>query len=137
MTKKIADEGDHIAIPGSTGKWALAKVLYASNHYKDVILLGILPGRSETPETLWRDHPAEYERLVYTGRRHFHKRGWRIVGHSDVSEAERDLSTRIVAGNVWKADDFLRPASRADEITLKQMDVAGHIRVENLLNQHS
>lgn len=140
MSKNVASEGDLIAIPlKSQGgeKWVVAKVLFVSSRYKDVMLLGVCRGLFDHLEDARElAEQTNYEQLIYTSRRGFNKRGWLIVGNSHVHREERDLSLRVIAGNVWRGDDWVRPASKEDELGLPQMDVAGHIRVENLLKRN-
>jgi hypothetical protein len=126
--------GDLIAIP-ALGKWALAKVLFVSRHFKNIMLISLMSELLGDPDDL-PDGLRHLESGVtfYTASVGFGKRGWRVVGSSDVSSEEVHKSLRIVAGEVWVRDELLRQASPDDEKVIRTMGVDGFIRVERQIS---
>jgi len=130
MKTKLPGLGDVIAIPTAKA-WVLARVLYESSYFKDLILLQVAMrevGEPTTAVTACEHH--EPVLLVYTGKRGIEKRKWRVIGKKDVDPEELEHSLRVVAGGVWKGDSYLRPASSEDRRLLPTMDVLGHRAVE-------
>ena len=66
---------------------------------------------------------------VYTGAQAVGRR-WPVLGRCALKEDERSASLRIVAGDVWVADEHLRPATSEDLKSLSTMSVAGAALVE-------
>jgi hypothetical protein len=126
--EKIA-VGDVALVPTGIGRAIPAKVLYVSSYFKDVILLAlyrsVVAHGTGLPE--FPDPPAL---LVYTSQTPILRGRWPKVGHRPVSDGERGLAKRIVAGDVWLGDECLGPASPEDTKLLPKMLVAGAGLVE-------
>jgi hypothetical protein len=128
MSKKNVDVGDIILIPVES-KFVPAKVLYLSQRYKNVILLGIYNLRTlakEFPKTL----PACFGLMVYTSQDPVLKKRWISIGHQPLLTGQDGVAKRIVAGDVWLNDQHLGAATENDRRSLPQMDVLGAGLVE-------
>jgi len=124
-----SNAGDLLAIPLGEGA-GLAKVIFASSYFKDVILLKLyrkrLPdGREPDPD----DFAGEFD-LYYTAQNPIRKGHWLIVGSEPVSAAEVGLTKRTSGGEVWIEDRHLGPASANDLAELPEMLVHGFKLVE-------
>ncbi len=114
--------GDVIAVPAGDAERE-CQVLYVSTYFRDVVLLGVLPAVQG----------ERYELLIYTAALASVRAGdWKIVGTKEPFEPEL-LSTRIVATDVWRGDEKLRPANSSDRTLLPTMRVAGQGAVEKML----
>lgn len=106
-----------IEIDVSPDTSVVAKVLYASRFFRDLVLLGVyLDGYVADRQP---------DLLVYTSGKCIGSGGWREVGNEEVSAAERNLSLRIVGGEVWQGDEVLRAASEDDWKKLSNMAASG------------
>jgi hypothetical protein len=133
MARDVAKAGDLLAIPIGPN-WAMARVLFVSNHFKDIMLLAVSPKRIDSLDGVrYSGADDSEEKLIYTGARGFSRRGWRRIGSFPVTEGDFSKTLRISAGNVWLGDEFLRPAEPGDQAQLPVMYVDGHIRVERMV----
>jgi hypothetical protein len=128
VKRRALDVGDIVLIPA--GKVCVpAKVLYRSNYFKDLVLLGLYAVAArlgEVPsEPLSR--PAV---LVYTSQQPALKGRWVLDGRQPLSEDERGRARRIVGGDVWLNDECLGPASEAEMKQLPRMQALGAALVE-------
>jgi hypothetical protein len=127
--KSQAVVGDIYAIPGGD-RVAFGKIIYASEYFKDLILVrfferAFAPG-TELPENL-ETIPS---RGIYTGMDSIKGGEWRRVEVRPVSDSEQAMSRRIVAGDVWLGDTHIGPASEAELAELPKMLVHGSRLVE-------
>lgn len=127
MAKSSA--GDLLAIPLEAGT-GLAKVIFASSYFKDVILLKLYKtrlsdGRAPQPP----DFGGDFD-LYYTAQDPVRKGRWRIVGSEAVSATEVALTKRTSGGEVFIEDRHLGPASTTDFAELPAMLVHGFKLVE-------
>src|SRR5690242_7333527 len=109
MSRKNVDVGEIILIPVEN-EFVAAKVLYLSQRYKNVIMLGVYNLRTpvkECPKTL----PVCFELLVYTSQEPVLKKRWISIGHQPLLTGQDGVAKRIVAGDVWLEDQHLGPAS--------------------------
>lgn len=126
--------GNIYAIP-SGEKFAIAKIIYLSNFFKDVIQIRFFERSSKIPKLPVDDLNLVNSRLIFTGLDSIKRGGWILIGNEAVSENEQLLSRRIVGGDVWIADDHLGPASDAELEALPQMDVYGYKLIEKAVSQ--
>jgi hypothetical protein len=120
--------GDIALVPTGDGRAIPAKVIYASSYFKDVILLALYRSVATEGEPIpTLESPAL---LIYTSQAPISKGRWPKAGYAQVNDQERHLAKRIVAGDVWLADECLGPASVEDHRTLPKMVVAGAGLVE-------
>lgn len=140
MTSKRIDHrnivGRLIAIPTGEG-WRLAKVLFASAYFRNVLLLRLLESRSSDPARLLDQPRTESGPLYYTGIQPIRAGRWLLVGVEEVSEAERELSRRTSGGEVWLLDEHLGPASDEDLARLPKMLVHGGGLIEKYAAESS
>ena len=134
LVKRNAASGDILAIDVPHLGCVIAKVLYTSRFFKDVMLNGTYGMR---PGIHVAAIPTQSPSLLlYTATTCVRKQAhWNIIGTQDVSARERQLSQRIVAGEVWVEDTELRPATRTDRRCLPEMGVLGYLGVEQAIRQ--
>lgn len=131
MTERKSETklGNVYAIPGG-GKFALGKIVFASEYFKDVILIRLFEKSFLSLTELPSEMDSLSSRQMFTGAESIKKGGWKIVGNAPVSDAEKAMSRRIVGGDVWVEDDHLGPASEQDIASLKNMDIYGYRLIE-------
>jgi hypothetical protein len=124
-----------IGIPVSeSGDLRAAKVLFCSKRYKNVVLVAfsdiliVEPGVGALVPTAFTGQ------RVYTGAQAIGER-WPVIGQSALTEDEKSASLRIVAGDVWLADEHVRPATHEDLKSIPAMSVAGAALVEKWARQ--
>lgn len=127
----FASRGDVIAVP-IDNCWALGRVLFVSEHFKDIMLVEFYGPFSSSSEN-WKN--GEKLLSVYTAATKFEKRGWKTVGATEVADSELKKTIRVVADEVWEQDRFLRKASSSDKKQIPMMLVDGFIRVETKLKR--
>ncbi|TFW27000.1 hypothetical protein [Duganella callida] len=124
--------GDVIAIPSGAG-FGIAKVLYASKYFRNVILLKLyhIAFHEEMPE-LGSEIPAD---LYYTSSEPIKSGRWKIIGFQSASDTERLMSKRTVAGDVWDGDECLGVASEHELETLPKMQTYGYKLIEKAVSR--
>jgi hypothetical protein len=121
--------GDVIAIPVA-GQFGLAKVIYCSEYFKDVVLIRLFKVTYPSLDVeVVPDFNSDAD-LYYTGADPVRKGLWKKVGFQAVSEAEKLMSKRIVGGDVWVADKHIGPASEQELATLPAMRTFGYRLIE-------
>jgi hypothetical protein len=123
MYKKQVSVGDIALIP-VRDFFVPAKVLYLSNYFKHVILLGIYKLK-QSEKTMPSALPENFADLLYTSQEMILKKLWPRVGHEALLPGQQGLSERIVGGDIWVEDECVRPASKQDYELLRQMGVCG------------
>jgi len=116
-------EGDVFGLPLADGSEALCRVLFKSQYFRNVILIGIY-GRLSERDPIAQVQSAEPFTKMYASCESLDNGEWRYLANLPVSEHERHLSKRIVGGDVWLGDEKLGPTSEGTQ-TLPQMDVHG------------
>jgi hypothetical protein len=111
-----------------------AKVLFCSKRYENVILIAFGDGSHRETKTGEFNPTAFNGRRVYTGAQAVGRR-WPVLGHCALTEDETQASWRIVAGDVWLADERLRTATPEDLKAFPTMCVAGAALVEKWAKQ--
>jgi hypothetical protein len=128
MSKMNLEVGEIVLIPVEHA-FVAAKILYISNRYKNVILLGIYNFTTcvkECPNNL----PMDFGLMLYTSQDPIRKGRWISIGREVLVSGQKGVAKRIVGGEVWRDDQHLGPASETDRRTLPQMDVLGAGLVE-------
>ena len=123
--KKQVKEGDIILVNPVESPKIRAKVLFRSTRFKHVVLLGFFKENNTTnsvPDT-----------IVYCSSQSIADGKWPIVGSEPISKPQRELSLRVVAGNVWEKDTYIRPATPDDEKSLPEMLVYGDQGVRKIV----
>jgi hypothetical protein len=137
MRKNYIKSGDIILIPVDGDLCAVAKIVYLSKYFKNVVLLNAYPlvaSFSERIIKLPADSPNEL--LVYAGNQKIKTEEWKKLDNIPVTDKEREMSKRIVGGEVWIEDDCIRTATEEDNETLKRMLVSGTESVENKMKDY-
>lgn len=130
MKRHCVSVGEIVLIPVEH-EFVPAKVLFLSDYFKDVILLGLYPMRIsslEMPSML----PDKFRHLVYTSQAIILKQRWHSVGIESIRPSEKDLSKRVAGGEVWDEDRHLGRATKDQIQSLPQMRILGAERVEAL-----
>jgi len=125
MIDQTVKPGALFAIP-SGEVFGLAKVIFLSTYFRDVMLIRLFRDRARSPSVLSAPDPEAASALYYTGVGAAAKGRWVYIGHQGVSEQERAMTLRISGGEVWIEDTHLRPATDADSRSLQLMDVHGY-----------
>ncbi len=121
-------EGDIFSIP-SESNFGVAKVIYCSEYFKDVILIKLYKVSHASQEIDSLPVNEEYQ-LYYTGKDSVKKGKWTCVGCEIVDSDEKKLTKRIVGGDVWKEDQHIGPASEKDLAELPKMQTYGYRLIE-------
>jgi hypothetical protein len=132
MATRRPKPGDIFAIPGGDVV-AIAKVIYASKFFRNVILLRVLKTpflRSEGVDTSAFLRDADCV-LLYTATRAAEPGEWQYIESQPVSDRERLMTERRVGTQVWIEDEMVRQATSEDYEKLCKMSVCGYIRVAN------
>lgn len=128
MSKQKVEQGDLFAVPG--GKvFGLAKVIFVSSYYKNLMLIRLYPERARDPQALQIPDPTARSELYYTGVDSAKKGKWAHVGKQEVTDKERAMTKRVAAREVWVEDAHLGPATEEDMKTLKSLHVYGYVLI--------
>jgi hypothetical protein len=118
MAKAKVEPGDVVLVPLGEGDHAIAKVLFVSEYYKDVIVLGVSTAgtvkKVEAPSVL----PTTYDLKVCTGAMYVGKK-WPKVAH-DTRPIDPEDTKRVVAGAVVVGDEKVGVATPEDGKRLPQ-----------------
>ena len=120
--------GDLIAIP-SGAYVGLAKVIYVSSYFRQVVLLKLYRVAFQEQERHFPCAEASAN-LYYTSSGPIFTGRWTVTGFEPMSECECLLSRRIVASDIWVGDECLGQASEHDLETLPKMLVYGFKLIE-------
>lgn len=121
--------GAYLAIPAGD-KPLLAKVIFASNYFRNVVALKLFVGsNAEEPLDFARVEDLPFE-VHYTGAQPIRSKRWNLVGKGDVSNLEQELTRRTSGGQIWIEDTHLGPATDADLRKLPEMSVKGTALIE-------
>jgi Immunity protein 26 len=140
MIRKRIKAGDIILVPIEDAKCAFAKIIYFSKRYKNVILLNIYCLTVETSEQCEASHILQKQAgkglLIYTTTHKIKTGEWKVISYEAISDEEKQMSKRIVAGNVWIEDESIGVATEDDYKTLLDMTVAGTKVVEEKIKKY-
>jgi hypothetical protein len=120
----ITPDGDIFGMPLTDGTEALCRVLFKSQYFRNVILVGVY-GRASGHDPISQIR-AKKDPLVqiYASCESLDLGQWRYLGNAPVSDGERQLSKRVVGGEIWLRDEHLGPVGDNSQ-SLPQMDVYG------------
>ena len=124
-------EGDIVEIPLPDGRVATGWILHISQRTKDAvgfIVFGI-KGQQAVDVVFDLDgrNPVSMKVLgpLYTHIDNLALSGWKIYAHQPISDAKRQLTKRLIGGNVYVADEYLGSAEELGELGLKPMLAMG------------
>lgn len=126
--------GDLIAIP-SAGRFGVAKVLFCSQYFSQVILIGLFRSTFEELNSIDAALLTEPMDLYYTGSDPIAAGKWPVVGYRELQANEKLLSKRIVAGDVWVEDRHIGAASEQDLAALPKMLTYGARLIEKAIQR--
>lgn len=126
--------GDMIAIP-SGDQIGLAKVVYSSDFFKNVLLLRLY--RKTYPDLEIKEFPEVDAKsdLYYTSSDPVTEGRWKKIGFQPISGIEKLLSKRTVGGEVWIGDEHLGPASEQELEALPKMLTYGYRLIEKAISR--
>lgn len=136
MGKHRVNVGDLYAIP-SGQVFGLAKVIFRSLRYKNVILIRLYHERASDPQGLRAPDPKAHSALYYTGIQAAQHGSWIHLGQQVVTVEELSMTKRVSAGEVWIEDTHLGRATEQDMKTLKRMDVYGHVLISEAVTRNT
>lgn len=116
--------GAYLIIPADD-KSLVAKVIFASTYFSNVIALKLFVGSSADKTldlTSVEDLPFE---VHYTGAQPIRSKRWLVVGKGHISSLERELTRRTAGGETWIEDVHIGPSTDADLQMLPKMLVVG------------
>ena len=137
MRKNHIKLGDIILIPIDEDRCGIAKIIYLSKYFKDVILLNIYPLVTNFSEEVI-DLPANIpnELLIYTGNQKIKTEEWKKLNNIMVTDEEKKLSTRIVGREVWIEDECIGTATEQEREKINRMGVDGTKLVEDKIKDY-
>lgn len=122
-------QGALVALP-SDGGVGLAKVIFASSYFADVILIKLFRKRiAARRKATEADFDGPFD-LYYTSASPVKSRRWQVVASQNVSGEELALTRRTSGGETWIEDRHIGPASAGDLAELPKMQVHGFKLVE-------
>jgi len=129
MSELSIDIGTVVSIP-CNDYYVVAKVLFLSDRMKNVALYKIFDHKASLDKPYIDVISSSSFDLVYTGIGLIKKGEWPILAHLPLLDSEKESSMRIAAGNVWLANEYLRPATDEDYSSIPRMLVANVKGVE-------
>lgn len=121
---KNLKNGSIFAIPCSN-QFGLAKVIYISEYFKDVLLIKLLQHKFDSVEAMNLNDKSDKFTLYYVAKEAIKKGDWQFLGEEAVSDAEKALSKRMVGSGVWIEDTYLGEATDKDYEDLSPMGIYG------------
>lgn len=128
-SRKKSYLGYGVGVPHSNNHLTRCLVLWESSVFKDLILLGISDEVFDTEPSQEEFHLVS---MIYTAKSIIRAGHWKLLGHESVSKFE-PMSERIIAGEIWIKDEYIRDCTDADRTRIPQMDAAGKTLVENYI----
>ena len=133
MPKEKVIEGDILLFTLENNKYSLAKILFASKVFKNVILLGIY-GKIIDEKQMPNDLPNSYVDTIYTSSKRITEFGWEKIGNISVSESDKALTERNVGGEIYIEDKFIRIENENDA-HIPYMGVYGFVALERKIKK--
>jgi len=118
-------EGDVVTVPVEDKTLMLCRVLYKSQRFKHVALVGCYGRFVESLPVASQLQSGLVGNPLYTTVQPKMIASWQRLDNQPLSEQEVQLSLRIVAGDVWLGDKHLGTASHSELASLPKMDVYG------------
>ncbi len=128
-----ARPGDIFSIPLGAHVHVAGKVIYASRHFRNVLAVAIADRVHHPPATA--PSPTPPGLTLYTGQA-CAKTRWTFVRCEPVTQLEVARTRRIVAEDVWVADEYVGPVNPRQRRVLPYMAVLGCAAVNTLLREH-
>ncbi|MGH8049805.1 MAG: hypothetical protein ACREPB_03995 [Arenimonas sp.] len=126
--------GDMIAIP-SGERFGLAKVIYVSEFFRNVILLRLFRTTYRDPNVKEFPDAEALADLYYTSSDPVTEGRWAKIGVQQILTSENLMSKRTVGGDVWIGDEHFGPASEQDLEELPKMLTYGYRLVEKAISR--
>lgn len=135
--------GDILRIPVDDF-FVAAKIIWISQWYKDVMGIVIYSGWFKDADNV---RPVEGEYLtmkmgnndvmvLYPSVKNVTvKRIWTVIGHSSLSEIDKELRFHLIGGTLYDGDDSIRSATSDDYAKFSPVLAAGPVVVQNLIRE--
>jgi hypothetical protein len=128
ITRKKPSVGDVIAITLADSQDAYARVLFLSQVYKDVMLLGLYGPDLKVLQGADLDS-LRFVSMVYTTAATVRTGRWKILLSQPLQD-ELQFSLRIIGTALWSGDEPIREADQRDKQMFPIMRVSGYSAVE-------
>ena len=119
----IVSQGDLFSVPLNENVAALCRVAFASEYFKDVILVTV-HGYSAPETDAVEQANTPIRAKVYCSSVSLQRGVWAYLANTPAKPEDKEISRRIVGGDVWVGDQHIGPPNRL-EGNLPQMDVYG------------
>ncbi len=135
--------GDILRIPVDDF-FVAAKIIWISQWYKDVMGIVIYSGWFKDADNV---RPVEGEyltmkmgnndvKVLYPSVKNVTvKRIWTVIGHSSLSEIDKELRLHLIGGTLYDGDDSIRSATSDDYAKFSPVLAAGPVVVQNLIRE--
>lgn len=135
--------GDILRIPVDDF-FVAAKIIWISQWYKDVMGIVIYSGWFKDADNV---RPVEGEyltmkmgnndvKVLYPSVKNVTvKRIWTVIGHSSLSEIDKELRFHLIGGTLYDGDDSIRSATSDDYAKFSPVLAAGPVVVQNLIRE--
>lgn len=137
LSKTKLRAGDVILVPVADDGFAIAKVLFVSKAFRQMMIVGVATDR--TVDATWKPGalPAAFPLTLFTDTSPLENPAkvalrtgpWLLVGH-DPAPIPAEATHRIVAGEVYEGDQPLRAATPADQERYRVQSIGGPLVAE-------
>lgn len=128
MAKSKVAAGDICLIPLPGHGFAVAKVLYCLQRFKNIVLLGVWTGGTVPKKELPKQLPEDLALRIYAGSK-FVGSTWPVVGHAPLAPSEENASLRVVGRHVYLAEEQVREATREDFKQIPAQEISNEAMV--------
>jgi len=126
--------GSTLIIPAATG-FGLAKVIFESERYVNTIGIKLFQKRfRDRSQIEGADFQGGFD-VYYTSGYGLTRGDWVIFGAEDVTDEERALTKRIIAGSLWVEDTHLGVATEDDYATVDRFIAKGYKLIEKYVGK--
>lgn len=127
--------GKVIAIPTQNKLYIPAQVVYISDIFHNLILLGIYynPTRFISKVPLAPEFSNQFLKLIYTSLAPIKNEQWLTIGLKENKLSSQTLARRIVDNELWLNDTRIRTATESDKKLFDMMEVKSKEEVEYML----
>ncbi|MGY4397008.1 hypothetical protein ACVWZA_002199 [Sphingomonas sp. UYAg733] len=121
--------GSVLAIPTNGGA-VLAKVIFASSYFADVVAIKLYPGAIANSGSMVGDTESRPFEVYFTSGSALRSKRWKVLGQVEITDGERKLTKRTAGGEVWIEDKHLGIADDNQLAELPKMLVHGPKLIE-------
>ena len=116
----------------SGGRIGVVKLIFLSARYRNMIAIRLFDGAYLDGEATRIRIPAATDpsTILYTASDVISARKWEFLQVQEVTENERMMTKRIVAGNLWQEDTPIGPAMEIDYSKYPKQLICGYKLVD-------